>query len=129
MCKESLLNKIQTASQVIGKTWPLYSFVTSNPLSGYENSHFESAIQDAESLLGGSVLPGASTLREAWQDGEICEEVLLSLLSENGMNQTPEYYLEELDSFKKVNTENTNAQLDRLMVKWLMAFMDEGIAE
>jgi len=129
MCKESLLNKIQTASQVIGKTWPLYSFVTSNPLSGYENSHFESAIQDAESLLGGSVLPGASTLREALQDGEICEEVLLSLLSENGMNQTPEYYLEELDSFKKVNTENTNAQLDRLMVKWLMAFMDEGIAE
>ena len=46
MIGENFKSKIQKASQVIGTTWPLYSFVTSNPLSGLENNHFEQAIQD-----------------------------------------------------------------------------------
>ncbi len=129
MNNESLLNKIQTASQAIGKTWPLYSFVTSNPLAGYENTHFEKAIQDAENLLGGSVLPQTATFRQAWEQGEISKKELLSLLAENEIDQNPEECLEQLESFKKINIQNTNAELDRMMVKWLMAFMDEGLAE
>ena len=36
MINKIIQKSIEEASQVIGKTWPLYSFVTSNPLSGYE---------------------------------------------------------------------------------------------
>jgi uncharacterized protein YbcC (UPF0753/DUF2309 family) len=129
MINESLQNRIQSASRVVGTTWPLYSFVTSNPLSGYENTHFEKAIQDAENLLDGSVLPEASTFRQAWERGEIDKKELVNLLVENGMNQTPEHYLEKLDSFKKIEVQNTNSELDQIMVKWLMSFMDEGLAE
>jgi len=129
MSKENLLNQIQAASQVIGKTWPLYSFVTSNPLSGYENKHFMEAIKRAENLLGGNAFPDAAVFRQAWEQGEINREELDALLAENGMNQTPEHYLEQLDSVKTVRIQNTNGSLDRIMVKWLMAFMDEGLAE
>lgn len=129
MIKESLLNKIERASKVIGKTWPLYSFVTSNPLSGYENTHFKKAAQNAENLLGAKVFPESYMFHQAWQQGEINRKELVALLSENGMSQSPEHYLQQLDSMKKIKIQNTNAELDRIVVKWLMAFMDEGLAE
>ena len=128
MIKESLQNSIERASMVIGKTWPLYSFVTSNPLSGYENSHFRKAAENAGNLLGGRVFPEAC-IRQAWQQGEIDKKELLSLLSENGMNPTPEQYLKQLDTLKSTQTINSNSNLDRIVVKWLMVFMDEGLAE
>ena len=46
MIIKNLDTKIQKAAHVIGTTWPLYSFVTSNPLSGFENHHFENAIKE-----------------------------------------------------------------------------------
>ena len=65
MTKEQLQNTIETASRVVGKTWPLYSFVTSNPLSGYEKAHFKKAAGDAEHLLGGkSFQIGRASCRE-----------------------------------------------------------------
>ena len=39
---------IREASAVIGKTWPLYSFVTSNPLTGYEKIPFQEAAKSAK---------------------------------------------------------------------------------
>jgi hypothetical protein len=41
MINPIIQKSIEEASQVVGKTWPLYSFVTSNPLSGYEGMPFE----------------------------------------------------------------------------------------
>ncbi len=41
MIQQHILKSIEEASKVIGKTWPLYSFVTSNPLSGYEKVSFQ----------------------------------------------------------------------------------------
>ncbi|MGK0324008.1 MAG: hypothetical protein ACJARX_001859, partial [Psychroserpens sp.] len=41
--QEQILISLDAASKRIGTTWPLYSFVTSNPLSGYEKLSFEEA--------------------------------------------------------------------------------------
>lgn len=129
MINLSILSKIEKASRVIGKTWPLYSFVTSNPLSGYENIHFKKAVQNAENLFGGKVFPAAAVFRQAWQEGEIDKKELLTLFSENGIKLSPEDSLLQLDAIRSVKTENANSELDRVMVKWLMVFMDEGLAE
>ncbi|WP_338356029.1 DUF2309 domain-containing protein [Yeosuana marina] len=120
---------INEASKVIGKTWPLYSFVTSNPLSGYEKMPFQKAVKYAERVLGAKVFPEASMYRQAWNQGEIDENELIDLLLENGFMNTPEYYLRELETQKKSITKQPSRDLDRIMAKWLAAFMDEGLAE
>lgn len=60
-----ILNSIDQASKVIGKTWPLYSFVTSNPLSGYENTSFKEALFTAEHYLNTNVFPAAKLYQQA----------------------------------------------------------------
>jgi uncharacterized protein YbcC (UPF0753/DUF2309 family) len=129
MTKEQLQNTIETASKVVGKTWPLYSFVTSNPLSGYEEAHFKKAAEDAEHLLGGRSFPKASVFREAWEQGEIDNEELITLLTEHHVTQSPEECLTEMSSHRPKQIRNKNGDLDRMVLKWLMAFLDEGLAE
>ena len=129
MIHQDLLKNIEDASRVIGKTWPLYAFVTSNPLSGYENSPFEKAVRDAQSLLGTRAFPEASLYRQAWEQGEINEEEVIALLRESGMSESPEQYLRQMESQIAGKEKNLNHDLDRIMVKWLSAFMDEGLAE
>lgn len=122
-------NSILTASKVIGKTWPLYSFVTSNPLSGYEQLPFEHAVKTAKDYLNFNVFPEGHVYRQAWEQGAIKEAELLKQLKENGFSNAPEFYLNVLES-QTVNTKmNPNHELDSMMVKWLSAFMDEGLAE
>ncbi len=129
MVIENFQNKIQTASQVIGKTWPLYSFVTSNPLSGFENKHFEKVMQDVKQTRSARVFPEARVYRKAYQEGEINQTELIDLLEANNLFESPEHYLLKLESLQETQNQNFNSKLDRVMVKWLMAFMDEGLAE
>ena len=49
--QKQILSSIEAASQRIGTTWPLYSFVTSNPLSGYERLPFEDAVKEATPIF------------------------------------------------------------------------------
>jgi uncharacterized protein YbcC (UPF0753/DUF2309 family) len=129
MIQQSIKNSISKASQVIGKTWPLYSFVTSNPLSGYEKMSFKEAGKHAKEILGAKVFPEASVYRQAWEQGEIDENELLGLLKDNQMFESPEYYLNQMEGLKGTHDENKSHDLDRIMAKWLAAFMDEGLAE
>ncbi|MDA9555585.1 DUF2309 domain-containing protein [Pelobium sp.] len=124
-----LNNNINKASEVIGKTWPLYSFVTSNPLSGFEKSSFKSAIQSATKYLGGYALPEAAVFNDALQNGDIDKKVLLALLAEKGFNEQPEFYLNQMAEVADKKDKNANHELDRVMCKWLAAFLDEGFAE
>jgi uncharacterized protein YbcC (UPF0753/DUF2309 family) len=124
-----ILNSIDKASNVIGKTWPLYSFVASNPLSGYENASFEEAVGSAQKHLNASAFPSANRYREAWEKGDIHTDVLISLLKENGLPNSPEESLKLLESQTQSEVVNSNHDVDRIMVKWLSAFLDEGIAE
>jgi hypothetical protein len=42
-----------------------------------------------------------SVFRQAWEKGEIDEKVLLKLLGENQLLESPEYYLQQMASHKK----------------------------
>ncbi|MFT4832290.1 MAG: hypothetical protein ACI815_001943 [Psychroserpens sp.] len=129
MNQQHILKSIDEASKVIGKTWPLYSFVTSNPLSGYEKLPFTDAANLAKKNLNAKTFLEASLYRQAWKQGEIGEEELVSLLEENGLSKPPEYYMEQMEFHKRTEEKNINHDLDRIMAKWLAAFMDEGLAE
>lgn len=125
----NLLKEIEKASQIIGKTWPLYSFVTSNPLTGFEKIPFEKAVLQASKLFGSRAFPEVSSYRQASEKGEIDETILINLLKDNGFYEAPERYLEQMEFHKTTHFKNPNHNLDRIMVKWLSAFMDEGLAE
>ncbi|MET6991053.1 DUF2309 domain-containing protein [Sediminicola arcticus] len=129
MNQQHILKSIDEASKVIGKTWPLYSFVTSNPLSGYEKLPFVEAVDIAKGHLNAEMFLEASLYRKAWTLGEIGEEELVALLNENGLSKSPEFYLQLMESQKRTEAKNSNHDLDRIMAKWLAAFMDEGLAE
>lgn len=129
MTAHNISHTIENASQVIGKTWPLYAFVTSNPLSGYEKSHFTKALEDAEKLVGGNLYPEFETLEQAWQTGQINNETLKFILAENQVQYDPSECLKILKSDQSHNDKVYNNNLDRIFVKWLMAFLDEGLAE
>jgi len=129
MSQPHFSESIEKASRVIGKTWPLYSFVTSNPLSGYETMPFQEAVKSAKTHLNAGVFPEADIYRKALEDGEIDREELLSLLEEKGLTETPDFYLNQMESVREVGELNPNHTLDRILSKWLSAFMDEGLAE
>lgn len=124
-----ILNSIDEASKVIGKTWPLYTFVASNPLSGYENAPFQDAVRSAQKHFNANAFPDAKLYRQAWEKGAIDEDVLLNILKENGLSELPEHYLKLLESQQPSKELNSNHTVDRILAKWLSAFMDEGLAE
>lgn len=129
MNKQHIQQSIQEASKVIGTTWPLYSFVTSNPLSGYEKLPFDKAVNHAKELLNARVFPEAWVYRQAWEQGDINATELETLLNEQGLLYTPEQCLIALETQTSKKEKNAYHDLDRIMVKWLSAFMDEGLAE
>ncbi len=124
-----ILNSVDQASKVIGKTWPLYNFVASNPLSGYENLSFQKAVLEARKNLHTNAFPSAKKYQEAIDKGDISYEILKSILKENHYSDKPEHYLNFLFDQKEVKITNENHKLDVIMCKWLSSFMDEGLAE
>lgn len=120
---------ISKATEYVGNTWPLYSFVTSNPLSGFEGKHFLRATQEAGALLNAEMFPRASVYKKALESGAIDPKEIEHLLKEKGYSHTPEDslgFMEKKATKKEANEENP---LDQYMVKWLSSFMDEGLAE
>ncbi len=128
MTTESIFQNIENASKVIGTTWPLYSFVTSNPLSGYENLPFLDAVKKSEKIVGGRSFPEAIVFAEALKQRAIDQKILTKRLLAEGMTETPNYYLDILTR-NVSQIVNLNQELDTIMVKWLSIFMDEGLAE
>jgi uncharacterized protein YbcC (UPF0753/DUF2309 family) len=128
MIHQELQDRINQAALVIGKTWPLYSFVTANPLSGYEMLPFLDALEHAGNLLGARVLPSAHVFRKAWEENRIGAEEIKRLLYEAGKEGSPEHYLAEMEAHPVVEHLNEDHELDRLTVKWLSLFLDEGMA-
>ena len=129
MTKPQILEDVNKASKVIGKTYPLYSFVTSNPLSGYEQLPFEEAMNLASERLHANVYPNAEFYRKAWAQGEFDKAALTKLLTKYNFTEAPEFYLDLMSSEKAGIKKNKNHKLDRIMTKWLAAFLDEGLAE
>ena len=128
MNQPALQAQIQEASKILAKTWPLYSFVTANPLSGYEHLCFLDAVKEAEGRLATDLLPSAAMLKDAWQEKKISEAALTKLLLKADLNESPEHYLSLLEAAQPIEEINPYHELDRLCAKWLSLFLDEGLA-
>ena len=125
---DNVRKEIEEASEAIGSAWPLHSFVTANPLSGFEDKPFDEAVSEGKRLFGGDGYPSPETFRAAWQDGRIDEDVLTEELREAGYDVSPEETLERMEESASAPSPSDD-RLDRVLAKWLSAFCDQGRAE
>jgi len=128
MTDNEVRGRIEKASEAVGSAWPLHSFVTANPLSGFEDNPFDEAVREGEHLFGGDGYPSRETLRSAWDDGRIDEGILAEELSEAGYELSPDEALERTrDGGTSASVSDDG--VDRVLAKWLSAFCDQGRAE
>jgi uncharacterized protein YbcC (UPF0753/DUF2309 family) len=124
-------DSIDTAATTVGSLWPIHSFVTANPLTGFEDQPFSEAVTQAADLLGGRGYPSAETFRAALQRGQIDPETLDAELSELGYEDEPEILLDHMANAADATDSDSDTATDRVdqvLTKWLSAFLDEGSA-
>ncbi|GCF15838.1 UPF0753 protein [Haloarcula mannanilytica] len=124
-------DSIDTAATTVGSLWPIHSFVTANPLAGFEDRPFSEAITQAADLLGGRGYPSAETFRAALKRGQIDPEVLDTELSELDYEEDPEVLLDHMANATDAtegDSESATDRVDKVLTKWLSAFLDEGSA-
>ena len=76
----ALRARVENAASVLGRCWPLQSYIAANPLAGFEDQSFHDAVATAEQLFGGRGYPSAAQLRHAWTTGAINADVLADRL-------------------------------------------------
>ncbi|MFC5368816.1 DUF2309 domain-containing protein [Salinirubrum litoreum] len=148
MSNESTIHdSIDKAANTVGSVWPIHSFVTANPLSGFEDLPFGEAVTQAADLLGGRGYPSADAFRAALDDGQIDPERLAAELDARGFADDPETLLDRMDSEADASASDSSLpspaadtavesgtadtageRTDRVLTKWLAAFLDEGRA-
>ncbi|EMA26374.1 DUF2309 domain-containing protein [Haloarcula argentinensis] len=132
MSTESTIHdSIDTAATTVGSIWPIHSFVTANPLAGFEDQPFSEAVTQAADLLGGRGYPSAETFRAALERGQINPEILDAELSEAGYENDPETLLDrmgEVTDAPDSDPDTATDRVDQVLTKWLSAFLDEGSA-
>ena len=125
-------DSIESAAEAVGPAWPLHSFVTANPLAGFEDQPFHEAVAEAEGLLGGNGYPGADVFRAAWETGRVDPAVLESHLSAHGYDLEPETSLHRMATGASAETTDAAApateRVDAILTKWLGTFLDQGQA-
>lgn len=127
---EKIQEAIELEAKTLPKTYPLYGFVTSNPLQGLEDLHFEDAVEEGERLFGGRGYPPTEAFKEAWISGAIDEELLKQHLEKAGLPSEPELSLRKMERQEERSNENESLDLlNRIMIKWLSVFMDQGTSE
>ena len=133
MSTESTIEaSIDAAADAVGSVWPLHSFVTANPLAGFEDQPFHEAVADAGDVLGGDGYPSAEVFRQAWDAGRIDSELLTTHLREHGYEPDPETMLDRLADSETADGDESTTALDRVdavLTKWLAAFLDHGRAD
>ena len=99
MSTESTIHdSIDEAADAVGSVWPLHSFVTANPLSGFEDQPFDDAVERAADVLGGRGYPSPETFRRALERGQIDREILDRTLADRGYDADPETLLDRMDA-------------------------------
>ena len=129
----AIRDSIDEAATAVGSLWPIHSFVTANPLSGFEDQPFGDAVGQAAALLGGRGYPRARTFRTALERGQIDREILEAELAEAGYEGRPETLLDRVADAADAGDGDGGADtatdhVDRVLTKWLSAFLDEGSA-
>ncbi|ELZ06375.1 hypothetical protein C482_01105 [Natrialba chahannaoensis JCM 10990] len=129
---EHIRDSIDRAADTVGSVWPLHSFVTANPLSGFEHRPFHRAVDEAQDLFGGRGYPHPSVFRQAWEDGRIDSVILDEELAAHGVDRDPEALLEEMEAAeadRKPATDEATERVDRVLTKWLASFLEQGEAQ
>ena len=124
-------DSIDDATTTVGSLWPIHSFVTANPLSGFEDRPFGEAVEQAATLLGGRGYPRAETFKTALERGQIDREILEAELAEAGDEDDPATALDRMADAadtRNSDTDTATNHVDRVLIKWLSAFLDEGSA-
>jgi len=126
--------RVAAAAASVGDAWPLHSFVTANPLAGFEDRPFHEAAAEAGRLLGGDGYPSADVFRRAWESGRVDPETLRAELAAHGYDDDPEATLDRMaeaaaDDAGEPAPTTANDRVDAVLSKWLSAFLDEGQAE
>ncbi|RLM56771.1 DUF2309 domain-containing protein [Halobellus sp. Atlit-31R] len=139
MSTESAVREsVSQAASTVGSVWPLHSFVTANPLAGFEDRPFHEATARAEALLGGDGYPSVDVFRRAWETGQIDADVLRTHLADHGYDADPETLLGRMAAAQSGETrasvgseptaDTATDRVDAVLTKWLAAFLDQGQA-
>ncbi len=130
MKKEVIASTINELSGQLIRNWPLYSFVTSNPLAGLEELHFEDAIKEIRKHVGISGYPSAAIFEQALRENQIDKTIIEKQLQKNGIALSLDESLAEMRALEqRFSSKRMLNNVDRHMIKWLTVFLDEGIAE
>jgi hypothetical protein len=124
----ALRGRIENAAEAVGPLWPLRTFNSANPLSGFESLPFHEAVQRAGHLFRGRGYPAADVFRRAWERGDIDPEILRRHLRDAGHDLAPSAALDDLPRHDPTPDEPEDERLNRIMSKWLAAFFDHGQA-
>ncbi|MEZ5116442.1 MAG: putative inorganic carbon transporter subunit DabA [Candidatus Nanopelagicales bacterium] len=82
--------EIRRAAAVVAPSWPLTSFVASNPLAGLEDRPFDEAVAEAAAAWGARTGPGAASLRAAVRDGRVDPDLAAQVLAGAGLDLDPD---------------------------------------
>jgi uncharacterized protein YbcC (UPF0753/DUF2309 family) len=129
----SIEGRIEAAADAVGSVWPLHSFVTANPLAGFEDQPFHEAVNDAGQVIGGDGYPSVDVFHNAWEAGRIDPNVLERELSTHGYDADPAASLDRMtanEAFADPEQAGTATdRVDAVVTKWLAAFLDQGQTE
>jgi uncharacterized protein YbcC (UPF0753/DUF2309 family) len=129
--ESAIRDSIDEAATTVGSLWPIHSFVTANPLSGFEDQPFGEAVEQAATLLGGRGYPSAETFGTALERGQIDRAILEEKLAEVGYEDDPETLLDRMADAADAedgDADTVTDHVDQVLTKWLSAFLDEGSA-
>ena len=81
---DAVRTAVDRAAQSVAPVWPLHSFVTANPLAGFESRPFHAAVRMGGRLFGGHGYPSADVFRRAWESGQIDADILAAEVADHG---------------------------------------------
>lgn len=71
---------VNLAGESVARLWPLRTFISRNPLQGFEHLPFEDAVQRGKQLFGADGFLPLAWYRTAWREGRIATHCLTSVL-------------------------------------------------
>lgn len=121
---------IENAADGIAPYWPLYGFIAVNPLRGLEHRPFEQAVREGAARFGGRGYPSRSQVGEALARGAIDPEVLTEVARRHGRSPASVQpgRTDPTPSRTPPARPGRSSPVDRLLIQWLTAFLDEGRA-
>lgn len=125
--KTRLLARIENAASIVTPYWPLDRFIAANPLQGLEGLPFETAVAQGAALFGGRGWPMRGMVARAYAEGRIDPDVLAEVAAAHGRADAPQPPVAEADT-KTAAEAPPPSPADRVLIKWLVAFVDEGQA-